>query len=71
DGGSPKNKKKANAARLDDGVEVESTRLRFSTRFTLKWPGFAKKILLPTSAKIFGRSSRRAFGFFRYNEVMP
>jgi hypothetical protein len=35
-----KNEKKTDVARLDENVEVESTRLRFSTRSTLKWRGF-------------------------------
>jgi hypothetical protein len=29
--------------RLDDNVEVKSTRLRFSTRSTLKWCGFIQE----------------------------
>ena len=35
--GSAENEKKADVARLDENVEVESTRLRFSTRSTLKF----------------------------------
>jgi hypothetical protein len=35
--GSAENEKKTDVARLDENVEVESTRLRFSTRSTLKF----------------------------------
>jgi hypothetical protein len=34
------NKKKAKVTALYDGVDVESTRFRFSTRSALKWRGF-------------------------------